>query len=118
MKDAWNHLPGIIGDAWTRLSGTVGDAWDKLIWKSEEQPQEQFILAGGGGLIWRRMRISGRGISGQLLQFSEGIGHRRVLYRGIVQSQQLHQMSIGKARLTFGMLNEQELIELILLEAA
>lgn len=63
-------------------------------------------------------RLSGRGESGQSLQFSEGVGHRRVVRRGRGDSDQRRQGSQGSARLDFEALNEQELLELIILDAA
>lgn len=68
--------------------------------------------------VYITQRLSGHGDSSQSLQFSEGTGHRLVLRGGAGQSMQRRQGSEGHARLSFEALNEQELIELIMLDAA
>jgi hypothetical protein len=85
------------------------------------------VSAGGrrGRIRWRptipvylQPRRSGHGDASQALQFSEGTGHRRVMRSGAGQSGQMRQGSEGVVRLDFEALNEQELLELILVEAA
>jgi len=68
--------------------------------------------------VYVRQRIAGRGDSGQSLQFCAGAGSMWVVRRGAGQSEQPRQGSEGGGRLDFEALNEQELLELILIEAA
>ena len=68
--------------------------------------------------MYIRPHITGRGDSGQALQFSEGTTRRRVVRSGRGDDVQRRQQSQGLARETFEALNEQELIELIMIDAA